>query len=171
MNLFEPHLTSISTNLRRLGVDASVLNGKQSRGGHKLHLKRTLISSGSGRLKSMCEINGKQVSLKALRQIASPLFTLVDAGVASSALGQPASRLTMLDMGVPDNLKRSCSRSRDTYKDARKRTERIKRELENRVLPSSLQRNGNGAGFDEEQMDLFQHWIDELGEVHLIFLL
>eukprot|EP00581_Thalassiosira_minuscula_P005651 CAMPEP_0183740896 /NCGR_PEP_ID=MMETSP0737-20130205/60760_1 /TAXON_ID=385413 /ORGANISM="Thalassiosira miniscula, Strain CCMP1093" /LENGTH=808 /DNA_ID=CAMNT_0025976067 /DNA_START=36 /DNA_END=2462 /DNA_ORIENTATION=- len=163
VNLYEPQLSSVSANLRRFNIDPSILlHDDQQPNIGLLHLKRTLKSNNSsGRLKSVCRINGKHCSLKTLREIASPLFTRVDVGVASSALGRPASRLTMLDMGVPDSLLQNCSRLRDDYKEARKRTEKIKYDLESRVLPSSLQRNGNG-GLDEEQMELLEHWVDEL---------
>jgi len=160
VNLYEPQLSLVSTNLQRFGVDPFIPilhNGSNMR---LLHLKRTLSLSDSGKLKSVCRINDKHVSLKTLRQIASPLFTRVDVG-ASSALGRPASRLTMLDTGVSDGLKQNCSQMKDIYKEARKRTERIKHDLASRILPSSLERNSN-AGFDEEQRELLEHWVDEL---------
>jgi len=183
--LYEPQLTAVSNTLQKFGINPSILfndeqQQQQSRDdddciykyndncGH-LYLKRTLISNyttGGRRLKSVCKINNKHISLKTLRQIASPLFTRVDVGVASSALGRPASRLIMLDMGVPDVLKRFCCKLRDGYKGARKCREGIVRELESRVLPSSLRRDNNSgndnAGFDEEQIELLEHWVDEL---------
>jgi len=162
VNLHEPQLTAVSNNLQRFGIDPSILFNKKTRVCCQLHLKRKLSSSNSGRLKSVCRINGKHISLKTLRQIASPLFTRVDVRVASSALGRPASRLTILDMGVPDSLKRTCSQLRDRYKEARKHTERIKHDLESRILPSSLKRNSIHVVFDEEQMKLLEHWVDEL---------
>ncbi|KAL7531721.1 hypothetical protein ACHAXR_005672 [Thalassiosira sp. AJA248-18] len=161
VNLYEPQLSSVSSTLQKFGIDPSTLYNEQSTMG-QLCLKRTLSSNNSGRIKSVCRINGKHISLKTLRQIASPLFTRVDVGVASAALGRPASRLTMVDMGVPDRLKENCAKQRDTYKEARKRTEKIKHDLESRVLPSSLQGGINRSGFDEEQMKLLDHWVDEL---------
>jgi len=161
VNLHEPQLSAVSTNVQRFGVDSSILFNKQSKIS-QLHLKRTISLSNSGRLKSVCRINGKHVSLKTLRQVAAPLFTRVDVGVASAALGRPASRLAMLDMGVPESVMQNCAQLRDTYKEARKRTKSIRRDLESRILPSSLQGNINNEGFDEEQRKLLEHWLDEL---------
>jgi len=163
VNLYEPHLTSVSTALRRLGIDPTILDNEQSDAG-QLRLKRTLSATDSGRLKSACRINGKHISLKTLRQISAPLFTRVDVAAASAALGRPAARLTMLDMGVADSLKQNCAMMRDLYREKRKEKERLKRDLESRVLPSSLQSSSTDAGFDEEQMELLEHWVDELGE-------
>lgn len=109
-------------------------------------------------------MNEIPISLKTLRQIASPLFTRVDVAVASAALGRPASRLAMLDMGVPESLKQNCRELRDSYKDAKKHKEKIKRALESRVLPSSLKGGTKNGGFDEEQIQMLEHWVDELGE-------
>lgn len=163
--LYEPHLSAVQTNLLRFGIDPDILVYQKSKVS-LLHLKRTLSSTNSsGRLKSVCRINGKHISLKTLRQIAAPLFTRVDVGVASAALGRPASRLTILDMGVPESIKQNCAKMRDIYKEARKRRAKIKQDLDSRVLPSSLQGNSNDAGLDEEQMKLVEHWVDELGEL------
>ncbi len=109
-------------------------------------------------------MNEIPISLKTLRQIALPLFTRVDVGVASAALGRPASRLAMLDMGVPERLKQNCREMRDNYKDAKKHKENIKRALESRVLPSSLKGANKNGGFDEEQIQMLEHWVDELGK-------
>ena len=161
-NLYEPQLQIVSSNLQRYGIDPSLLFHENPTVG-QLHLKRTLTPSNSGRLKSVCRINGIMCSLKTLRQIAAPLFTRVDVAVASAALGRPSSRLTVVDVGVPESIKQNCAKLRDIYKDAKKQTERIKHELKSRVLPSSLQGNSNNeAGFDEEQMKLLEHWVDEL---------
>ena len=130
--------------------------------GH-LHLKRTLTTTENGRLKSVCEINGQQIPLKTMRHISAPLLVRVDVAIASGALARPASRLSILDMGVEDSFKQICIKCRDEYKEAKKNRERIKHELESRVLPSSLQGMSNSnTGFDEEQMELMQHWLEEL---------
>ena len=164
VNLQEPQLSSVSATLHRFNIDSSILyNNVQDSTLAQLHLKRTLSSTDSGRLKSVCRINGKHISLKTLRQISAPLFTRVDVGIASAALGRMASRLAMIDIGVADSLKRNCAKTRDVYKDAKRRTEKIKHDLDSRVLPSSLQGGGNN-GLDEEQVKLLEHWIDELGE-------
>ena len=166
VNLQEPQLSSVSSTLQRFNIDPSILyNNVQDSTLAQLHLKRALSSSDSGRLKSVCRINDKHISLKTFRQISAPLFTRVDVGIASAALGRMASRLAMIDIGVPSNLKWNCAKTRDMYKDAKKCTEKIKHDLDSRVLPSSLQGgSNNGEGLDEEQVKLLEHWIDELGE-------
>ena len=114
-------------------------------------------------MKSECEINGQHIPLKTMRQISAPLLVRVDVAIASGALARPASRLSILDMGVEDSFKQNCIKCRDEYKEAKKNRERIKHELESRVLPSSLQGMSNSnTGFDEEQMELMQHWLEEL---------
>ena len=171
MNLYEPHLSAVSTALENFGIDPSILfqwavEGdvkKQSEAG-QLQVQRTLMLSNSGRLKSVCRINGRHLSLKSLRNIVAPLFTRVDVGAASAALGRPASRLAMIDMGVSERLKQTCVQSREKYKEARKSTEKIKHDLESRILPSSLQRKGRNSDFEDDQVELLGHWVEELGE-------
>ena len=164
--MHEPQLSAVETSLQQYGIDPSILylNGDQSKEGGNLHLKRTLTAINSRRLKSVCSINGKHVSLKTLRQVTAPLFVRVDVGVASAALGNAASRLAILDMGISEQLIQNCIKFRNNYKEAKKNRERIKHELESRILPSSLQGNSNNVdmGFDEEQMQLMEHWVDEL---------
>jgi hypothetical protein len=193
--LHEPHLTAVSTSLRRFGIDPAILlllhptsGGSSSSGGGgeeedssgeaaaaaaasssrggELRLERTLIGGGGGgRVKSVCRINGRHASLLTMREVAGPLFARVDVGVASAALGRPSARLAMLDTGVPERRVRDCARRRDAYREARKRREGIERDLESRILPSALrQRGGSDDGFDEGQMTLLQHWVEELGE-------
>ena len=156
----------MKTSLQQYGIDPSILyiNDDQPKEGGNLHLKRTLTTINSGRLKSVCSINGKHVSLKTLRQVTAPLFVRVDVGVASAALGNAASRLAILDMGISEQLIQNCIKFRNNYKEAKKNREIIKHELESRILPSSLQGNSNNVdmGFDEEQMQLMEHWVDEL---------
>lgn len=167
--LYEPQLTAVLASLEQHGIDSSILyncdidNNEQSKEEAYLHLKRTLSTNDSGRVKSICSINGEHISLKTMRQMLAPLLVRVDVGVASAALGRPASRLAILDMGVPVNVIRNCIKLRDTYKEAKKNRKRIKHELESRVLPSSLQGlSSDNAGFNEEQMVMMEHWVDEL---------
>lgn len=178
MKLFEPHLSAVSCALQSVGVDPSILfqhidnhdtlsdfdvKNKNKKHG-QLHAKRILHVTENGKLKSTCRINNKHLSLKSLRKIVAPLFTRVDVGIASAALGRPASRLAMIDMGVSDEVKSRCRKFREEYKAARKYTMKLKRDLESRVLPPSLEMTNSGGGFDEEQLKSLEHWIDELGE-------
>lgn len=113
-------------------------------------------------MKSVCRINGKHVSLKTLRAVSTPLFTRVDVATASAALSRPTSRLMMIDTGVSDQLKRQCVESRIFYEKAKTRRLQIEKELEDRVLPAGMQR-GSGP-LSEEDLDVLQHWVDELGK-------
>lgn len=165
-NLYEPHLTAVSTSLRRHGIDPTIIlrNDEISEETFgELRLERILSSSGEtkGRLKSLCRINGRHCSLQTIRDIVGPLFARVDVGVASAALGRPSARLTMLDTGVPDSLKRSCIRRREAYVEARKIREKMEHDLKSRILPAALRSNGND-GFDEEQLKQLRYWVDEL---------
>jgi hypothetical protein len=70
---------------------------------------------------------------------------------------------------VPYGLRRACASLRDVYVMAKKRREGIERDLGSRVLPSGLSRRGggdggDGGGYDEGQMSMLRHWVDELGE-------
>lgn len=161
VNLSEPHLAAISTSLKHFGVNSKILYNQQSPG--QLHLSRTIQADESGRMKSVCRINGKHVSLKTLRSVASPLFTRVDIGTASAALSRPASRLAMIDTGVPDVLKQQCMHCKNEYERAKKRRRRLEKQLEERVMPVGMQRSRVGPICDED-MELLQHWVDELGE-------
>jgi hypothetical protein len=175
--LYEPHLAAVSTTLRRFGIDPTIILRRRDDDDEdsevvvgELRLERTLVGSGgdTGRVKSVCRINGRHASLATMREVAGPLFVRVDVGVASAALGRPASRLTMLDTGVPDCARWDCARLRDVYVEARKRREGMEHDLASRILPSALRggnENDDGGGvFDEGQMKLLRHWVDELGE-------
>ncbi len=178
MKLYEPHLSAVSSALQSVGLDPSILfqnkddddamsdiHSKNTNKKHgQLHAKRILQRTDTGRLKSTCRINNKHLSLKSLRKIIAPLFTLVDVGIASTALGSPTSRLAMIDMGVSDEVITRCRTFREEYKAARRYTSKLKRDLESRVLPPLLERRDSFGRFDKEQLELLEHWIDELGE-------
>lgn len=167
-NLYEPHLSAVSTSLRRYGIDPTIIlrndnNSEETFG--ELRLERILSSSGDtkGRLKSVCRINGRHCSLQTIRDIVGPLFARVDVGVASAALGRPSARLTILDTGVPNSLRRSCIRRREAYVEARKLREKMEHNLKSRILPAALRDGTNGNdGFDEKQLKQLRYWVDEL---------
>ena len=173
VRLCEPHLSIVSSTLQHFGIDPLILyqqhtedttadlDGDNGYAVGYLHLQRTLVGT-SGKLKSICKINEKHVSLKTLREIASPLFTRVDVGVASGALARVASRLAIIDIGVEDSLKQQCIQSRDVYKEASKRRKKLKKDLESRILPSSMQGSTYGSELEQEQIELLEHWVDEL---------
>ena len=162
VNLVEPHLSAVFSSLNHFGIDPKILRHEHPY--YRLHLSRTIQRTGdaSGRMKSVCRINGKHVSLKTLRAVSTPLFTRVDVATASAALSRPASRLMMIDTGVPDLLKRQCLESRLFYEKAKKRRIQIEKELDDRVLPAGMQR-GSGP-LSEDDFEALQHWVDELGK-------
>ncbi|KAL3790202.1 hypothetical protein HJC23_005574 [Cyclotella cryptica] len=169
VKLVEPHLSAVSSSLSNFGVDPNILYNQQLHSSMenlptmgRLHLSRTMqrTRDSSGRMKSICKINGRHVSLKTLRYVSSPLFTRVDVSTASAALSRPNSRLAMIDTGVSTTLKRKCLQCRDEYEEARKRRKQIEKELNERVLPIGMQRGGSLGG--EEEMEFLKHWVDEL---------
>ena len=171
VRLCGPHLSEVQSTLQHFGIDPLILYQHHSEetddnvgdNGYEvgyLHLQRTLVDD-SGKLKSICRVNDKHISLKTLREIAAPLFTRVDVGVAAGALARPASRLAMVDIGVEDSVKKKCMQARDVYMAATKRRKKIKKELESRVLPSSM-RSSYNSELEQEQLELLEHWVDEL---------
>ena len=168
VRLCEPHLSIVSRSLQDFGIDPLILfqhqtddaSGDEYEVGY-LHLQRTLLGH-SGKLKSICRINNKQVSLKTLREITAPLFTRVDVGVAAGALARSASRLAMIDIGVDGSIKQKCLQARKLYTDATKRRQKIKKELESRILPASMEGSSHSTDLEEEQIEMLEHWVDEL---------
>lgn len=150
--LGKQHLSSIQTALQVVGVPMAE--------GNAVHLRRTLQVQSSGtskaRLKSVCEINGRQVSLKALATFARPLFAIVDASVASSALARPESRMAVLDTAVSRECMERFHQTKSRYRLCRQAREQIEQALASRILPPSFSREN---GKDNE---LLVHWIDEL---------
>jgi DNA repair ATPase RecN len=166
VNLFEPQLSSVSSSLRNFGVDPKILCNEKSCS--QLHLSRTILrADASGRIKSLCRINGKHVSLKTLRAVSSPLFTRVDVATASAALSRSVSRLAMIDIAVTDVIKIQCAESKNEYERARKKRRQLERQLDERVLPVGMQKGGRSL--TEEDMEMLRHWVDELGECLLAY--
>ncbi len=159
LKLSEPHLSFVKSLMTSVGLDASELIPIISNNYYgELSLKRTILQGGlGGRLKSQCEINGKQVTLKVLRSIAKPLITIVDATAASSALSQSKARIAIIDTGVSNVILSKVKSSRKEYREARKERERIEGDIASRIMPASFTPADGG-----ENVELLQHWIDEL---------
>jgi DNA repair ATPase RecN len=124
-----------------------------------LTLKRSFTppsSSGKNEFKSLCYINNKQVPLKALRKLVAPLLPIVNAPLAASALRQPASRIAMIDAGVPSDILQRVSEYTRQYKSRRKDRETLERDLAPRSLPVSM------SWEDDRDKELLRHWINEL---------
>eukprot|EP00566_Odontella_aurita_P004621 CAMPEP_0113586572 /NCGR_PEP_ID=MMETSP0015_2-20120614/34371_1 /TAXON_ID=2838 /ORGANISM="Odontella" /LENGTH=763 /DNA_ID=CAMNT_0000492023 /DNA_START=259 /DNA_END=2550 /DNA_ORIENTATION=- /assembly_acc=CAM_ASM_000160 len=185
LKLSQPHLDITRIIMAHHGIDPTLLeNGRRSSQKNdtlpRLFLKRTIslqmkphmqgeglekgerIKSPKPRLKSRCEVNGQVVTLKALRAIASPLVTLVDASAAASALSKPTSRLAIIDKGVSTRTKAAAWEAREKYRQARQVREALEMKAESKVLPASLP--GYGDETTKEALDLLTHWVDELDE-------
>ena len=166
IQLAQPHLSMVESACHTLGLDSSKLLAKDSGGSSaKLILQRTLSlqpgksSSGKPRLKSTCQVNGMAVTLKAMKAIAGPLLTIVDAAAAASALAKPNSRLLVIDTAVPPSIKAEAQRTKTAYRKARRHREALEQDLNSQVLPPSYSHSDNP---NEEAIEMLRHWVDEL---------
>ena len=166
IQLAQPHLSMVESACHTLGMDSSKVLAKAPDGSSvKLVLQRTLSlqpgksSSGKPRLKSACQVNGMAVTLKAMKVIASPLLTIVDAAAAASALARPNSRLSVIDTAVPSSLKAEALRTKTAYRKARRHREALEQDLNSQVLPPSYSHSDNP---NEEAIEMLRHWVDEL---------
>jgi len=161
IQLDEPHLSMVGLACNRIGLDASEILSQDG----KLVLKRALSlqssksSSSKPRLKSTCEINGRTITLKAMKAIAGPLLTIVDAAVAAAALSKPNLRLAVIDTAVPIAIKSETLRTKTAYRKARRQREKLERELNSQVLPPSYSHSDNP---NDEAIEMLRHWVDEL---------
>jgi len=169
--LREPLLSAVNEALSEAGLDPFVLEAADpdDASSRKLVLSRELLfqpaaSSPHGnnndkprRMKSTCQINGQNVTLKVLSSLASPLLTLVDAATAATALSKPESRLAILDTAVPATILDCVRQTRKTYRHRRRERERLEQELAARTLPLSFTSMEN-----EDDLQLLSHWIGEL---------
>jgi DNA repair ATPase RecN len=186
--LYDPaHVSMLSKMLRKLKMDAeSILQAgmkvdeerAESDPGctmdesvYYVRLKRTLSLLNGQRVRSACSINGHPVTLKVMKAIGAPLVAIVDAPAAAAALGREKSRLMMLDAGVPPQVLLRLRQLQTTYRRARMRTHSLEKELARRTLPRSVRdRDSDGGdfdietieGFDDETLNLMQHWVEEL---------
>jgi len=194
------HQTYVTNALRQMGLDPNKIllesdedkdedqNQEGKVGVTALRLKRVISLSPSStnnnktnsgqqrqRVKSNCFINDQPVTLKALKAIVSPLIAIVNAPVAAAALGRPASRLSMIDSGIPSTILAEVHRLQIAYRKQKRVRQSLEKELKNRVLPASMIRQGSGGddtsdegagtgtGVENEQhFDLLRHWIEEL---------
>jgi hypothetical protein len=108
--LYDSHISAVARTLEKLELNANSILGEYPSDTStipvELTLKRSLSMSGtSGRIKSVCEINGHVVTLKALKAVGAPLLAIVNAPAAGAALGRASSRMSMIDTGAS----RSCN--------------------------------------------------------------
>jgi DNA repair ATPase RecN len=178
-----PHLKTVSVALERIGIDPGVLFfgittvGSTTQKLGKLILKRKLVlqqqqqysstptSSTSGtttkaRLKSVCEINGVAVTLKAMAELASPLFAIVDATTAAGALAKGDSRMAVIDTSVSISTLTAVIQTKTRYRQCRQTRENLQNELASRTLPQGF--SSVSSDSSEKDLELLSHWIDEL---------
>ena len=177
----ESHISFVTKTLSEMDLDPNIMLKIPSEIGYKemlgmdpmitLRLKRTisLVSSNKAgqqpRIKSNCFINDHLVSLKTLKAIASPLVAVVNAPVAAAALGQSSSRLSMIDGGIPPTVSTWVQQLQVTYRKRKREREVLQKEMDSQILPVSMMRDNNdnnNSDYDDKQLDLLRHWIDEL---------
>jgi DNA repair ATPase RecN len=174
-----PHLASVSVALERIGIDPAVLylgsttvDSSMFQKSGTLILKRKLVlqptptsSATSGvatkaRLKSICEINGVAVTLKAMAELASPLFAIVDATTAASALAKGDSRMAVIDTAVSVGTLTAVIQTKARYRKSRQTRESLQDELASRTLPQGFASLSSDSS--DKDLELLSHWIDEL---------
>lgn len=165
-----PHLAGATASLERIGIDPDVLfrhnNADSLQGSGTLILKRTLIlqqqrsAASKARLKSICEINGRVVTLKSMAALASPLFAVVDASTAAMALAKGDSRMAVIDTAVSAAALAQVAAARNLYRQSRQTRESMQDELASRTLPQGFIISGDSG--NEKDLELLSHWIDEL---------
>jgi DNA repair ATPase RecN len=154
--------------------DVSVSSNTSTPETYYIRLKRTLSLKNGSRVKSSCFINDYPVSLKAMKEIGTPLVAIVDAPAAAAALGKAESRMQMIDAGVPSHLLLWVKQLDSAYRRAKIRTRSLEKELAKRTLPRSLSgmdryedSSNNNNNFDvnsvnDKTLDLMHHWDEEL---------
>lgn len=168
IRLTEPHITATTNMLQEVGLDPSLITSTiDEHQTAKLELTRMIIenetkSSKRKQLKSICKINGKLTTLKVLKYLITPLIAIVDASAASSALKDPKARMAILDSGVDSNVLKHAKETRKRYRECRQYREKLEKELQNRILPSSF-----SNGFDEGDIEMLRHWIDEIDDFEI----
>ena len=164
IKLTEPHLSLTLKLMEEAGLDPTLISDTTKDGVATLQLTRMIIENetkgkAKATLKSICKVNGKLVTLKALKTIVTPLIAIVDAPAAAAALAKPKARMDIINTGVKRLILSRARVAKKEYRDKRQNRERIERELANRVLPSSF-----SSSTDGENMELLQHWIDEIDD-------
>jgi DNA repair ATPase RecN len=144
------HRATVSRTLERHHLDPTTILQ-----GYELTFTRVLSRSGP-RLKSSCYLNAVPVPLKVLKAVGSPLLALVNAPAAAAALNKPASRLLMLDTGIPTSVLQWVRQLQASYRKARQYRQSLELELAQHHLPLDSDRD----------LDLLKHWVEELDGFH-----
>lgn len=168
-HLGQIHLDYVNSILNSNGLqqcplqhDVNLENDRQAFG--LLHLERIIyFANGSTgqknmnskrTLKSKCYVNGQPIGLKVLRLLTSSLLTTVDAAAASTALNRPASRLSVLDFGLSETIKRNFLDGKRHYLSLRRKRQQLQEEL--------TQRQRALLSYDDEiNANIMNSWIQE----------
>jgi DNA repair ATPase RecN len=147
----------LQKTMKKLGLDAkSIFQSAHPNNGVALTIQRTLSLSSASRITSKCTINGHLVTLKVLNVVTAPLLAIVDAPSAASALAKPVARLAMLDTAVPPVVLVWVKQLQNKYQTCKKKRQFLEKELASRTLPISINED------DQQDMELLQHWVEEL---------
>lgn len=163
IKLTEPHLSLSLKLMEEAGLNPDLISDTIEDDMAILQLTRMIVESEtkskSKQLKSICKVNGQLCTLKALKILVTPLIAIVDAPKAAGALSKPKARMDILDAGVDSVVLSRAREAKKEYRTQRHNRERIEEELANRVLPLSF-----SSATDSENIELLQHWIDEIDE-------
>ena len=157
LRLSEPHVSMVQQSLISTGLQPTLLKSTSESSLRTLLLRRELVLE-EERIKSICSVNGQEVSLLGLRTISRPLLAVVDAAAAAAALAKQNPRMSIIDTAVPSPVLSYAWLTRTEYRKCRGYRQRLENELSNRMLPVSMSGDKDG----DKDIELFQHWIDEL---------
>lgn len=159
ISLEGPYVSSAVQAFENLGLDTQSLCKDLQSTSCVLQLRRVLLLSpkAGSRVKSVCYVNGQQVTIKTLSELASPLVAVVDASTAASALAQQKARMAVLDTAVTPACLANVRETMENYRRCREERERWELALASMTLPSSFSPD------DAEDIELLNHWIGELG--------
>eukprot|EP00554_Chaetoceros_debilis_P008028 CAMPEP_0194078958 /NCGR_PEP_ID=MMETSP0149-20130528/5241_1 /TAXON_ID=122233 /ORGANISM="Chaetoceros debilis, Strain MM31A-1" /LENGTH=957 /DNA_ID=CAMNT_0038760315 /DNA_START=99 /DNA_END=2972 /DNA_ORIENTATION=+ len=177
IKLSEPYITVTKIMMEGAGVNSNLLSQSINENGvASLSLSRTTTNNNNNNtnndstndsdserkkpsIKSIFKINGKQITMKAMKLITSPLIAIVDAAAAATALAQPKARMDIIDTAVKGVIISRTQSAKKNYREARRQRERIEREIANRILPSSF-----ASAIDDGNEELLQHWLEEIDD-------
>ncbi|KAL3914799.1 MAG: hypothetical protein SGILL_005951, partial [Bacillariaceae sp.] len=165
----EAHIAMIQSTLQQQNLDSEQILALTTTTTHELKLKRVLSLTKNGqRVKSACYLNDHPVTLKTLKAVGGPLIAIVDAPAAAAALGRPASRLMMIDSGVPSSVLTWVRQLQVVYQKAKRHRQSLEQELAAHNLPVSMKvrsgaDNSNSLLDDDDRdLELLRHWVEEL---------
>jgi DNA repair ATPase RecN len=168
----DKHVSMVTATLNRYDLDAQQILDSSVTTTPQLRLKRILTLTPNGqRVKSICFLNDHPVTLKVLKAVGAPLVAIVNAPAAAAALGRPASRLLMIDSGVPSSVLVWVRQLQFRYQKCKRHRQALEQELANQNLPVTMKRKHGKTtyapdnlqdGQDDRDLELLRHWVEEL---------